>query len=66
MPATKDLSSLAMVTMNEVTQLLCVTRRTLERWVEMGQFPQPVRLGAKIVRFRRTDVEAYLRKQQQK
>jgi predicted DNA-binding transcriptional regulator AlpA len=38
---------------------LSITVRTLRRWVELGCFPRPVRIGRKYVRWRRSDVEAY-------
>jgi predicted DNA-binding transcriptional regulator AlpA len=43
----------------EVAVRLSITVRTLRRWVELGCFPRPVRIGRKYVRWRRRDVEAY-------
>jgi excisionase family DNA binding protein len=33
------------VTLNEVAQILGVSRVTIMRWVEQGRFPQPLRIG---------------------
>lgn len=44
----------------QVASLLNVHRCTLWRWMKAGNFPEPVKLGAKATGFRRSDVEAWL------
>jgi excisionase family DNA binding protein len=45
----------------EVAELLKMTRRSVERLVAAGQFPKPMRIGKRAVRFRLADVEAYIK-----
>jgi prophage regulatory protein len=35
---------------------------TLWRWVNEGRFPRPIRLGQRVIAWRRSDVDAWLRK----
>ncbi len=50
-----------LLTLNEVAKLLRVSARSVERWVDDGNFVlEPVRIGGKTVRFRRRDVERLL------
>jgi prophage regulatory protein len=49
-----------LLTSAEVARQLAICTRTLWRLVEDGQFPQPIRLGRKLVRWRRKDVDAWV------
>lgn len=42
----------------EVSEELGITPRTLRKWVSEGRWPQPIRYTARLVRWRREDVEA--------
>jgi prophage regulatory protein len=53
--APKDL-----LTSRDVADRLSISVRTLHRLVARGQFPRPIRLSRKCVRWRRSDVEGYL------
>jgi prophage regulatory protein len=44
----------------EVERLTGLSRSTLYDWMKRGEFPQPVRLGARIVAWRESDVTAWL------
>ena len=46
--------------MKDVTDLLSVSRRTVERWVQSGEFPAPLRLGGRSIGWHRVDVENWL------
>ena len=48
--------------MREVLALLSVSRSTLNRWIREGAFPRPVKLGKRAVRWRRSDIEHWLKK----
>jgi predicted DNA-binding transcriptional regulator AlpA len=53
------------ISMGELTEMLAVTRRAVERWIHSRPgFPQPVRLSKRAIRFRLSEVEAYLAKMQ--
>ena len=44
----------------DVMDALGVSRVTLWRLVKAGKFPQPIRIGSRILRWRVEDVEAWL------
>ena len=50
--------------MREVLALLSVSRSTLNRWIREGAFPRPVKLGKRAVRWRRADIEHWLKELQ--
>ena len=50
--------------MREVLALLRVSRSTLNRWIREGTFPRPVKLGKRAVRWRRSDIEGWLKELQ--
>ena len=50
--------------MREVLALLSVSRSTLNRWIQDGAFPRPVKLGKRAVRWRRADIEHWLKELQ--
>ncbi len=50
----------ALLDINAVAQLLDCSARHVRRMVHAGHFPQPVRLGGTLVRWRRAEVDAWL------
>jgi excisionase family DNA binding protein len=46
------------LTIDQVAALLSVCRRTIQREIQRGRFPQPAKIG-RSVRFSLQDVEAY-------
>jgi predicted DNA-binding transcriptional regulator AlpA len=46
----------SIVTMDDLTGWLQCTRRTIERYIALGKFPQPFRMGG--LRWRRATIEA--------
>ena len=44
----------------DVMAWLHVSRKTLERWRQSGDFPQPMKLGARTLAWRREAVEDWL------
>ena len=48
----------------DVQTALGISRWTLARLVERGEFPAPVRIGKRIQRWRNTDVETWLSERQ--
>jgi predicted DNA-binding transcriptional regulator AlpA len=57
----KDVSGLAaLLTTNEVAELLRVNRSTLSRWRSAGVGPRPIWLSPSTPRYRRADVEDWL------
>lgn len=49
-----------LLTEQQVADLLGVTRRALQAWRYRGRGPRFLRVGARLVRYRRADVEAFL------
>ena len=44
----------------EVEAVTGLSRSTLYQWMKDGQFPQPVKLGTRLVAWRESDVTAWL------
>ena len=51
-----------LLTARQVAERLSMSVRTLYRMVKSGRVPRPVRLGRKLIRWRRRDVERYVRR----
>jgi len=47
-------------TRQQVEKLIQVSRATIYRWTKEGNFPKPVKLGANMVRWKTSDIEAWL------
>lgn len=45
---------------DEVEQICDCTTSTLYRWVRLGHFPEPIRIGIRSIRWRRAEVEHWL------
>ena len=45
---------------NDLTELLGIGRATLSKWRKDGTFPDPVKLGTKMVAWREEDIDAWL------
>lgn len=45
----------------DVAHLYGIGVRTLERWARQGIGPKPIKMGPRLVRYRRSDVEQWLR-----
>jgi len=51
-----------LLTMHEAAGALTMCKRSLERLMAAGEFPQPLRLTKRCVRVPASDVDAYLEK----
>lgn len=51
------LEEATMISLSDTAELLGVHETTVRRWVRDGNLPKPVRLGPRVVRFRRKDIE---------
>ena len=49
-----------LLTRAEVEKRCGVSRSTVYRWMRTGQFPEPVRVGPRAVRWPASEIEAYL------
>ena len=47
-------------TRHQLENLFKVSPATIYRWIKEGNFPKPVRLGANMVRWKATDIEAWM------
>jgi len=47
-------------TRQELENLFKVSPATIYRWIKEGNFPKPVRLGANMVRWKASDIEAWM------
>jgi excisionase family DNA binding protein len=52
-----------LLTMDEAAGALTMCKRTLERLMAAGEFPQPLRFTARCVRVPASDVDAYIERQ---
>ena len=53
------MKTLELLRIAEVTGELCVSKRTIYRWMYEGRFPQNIHLGSNSVAWRRCDIEAW-------
>lgn len=51
---------MTLLTQREAASVLCLSERTLERMRVSGLGPKHVRLGRRSVRYRQSDLEAYI------
>ncbi len=51
-----------LLTAQQVAERLMMSVRTLYRLVKRGRAPRPIRLGRKLIRWRRRDIERYVRR----
>lgn len=49
----------ALIRLNDVCNIVGLSRSTIYRWLSLGLFPQPVRIGARAVRWRIEDIGAW-------
>jgi prophage regulatory protein len=47
-------------TRKQVEKLLQLSPATIYRWIKEGNFPKPVRLGANMVRWKASDIDAWI------
>ena len=47
-------------TRHQLEKLFKVSPATIYRWIKEGNFPPPVRLGANMVRWKASDIEAWM------
>ena len=47
-------------TRQQLEKLFKVSRATIYRWVNNGHFPKPIHLGANMVRWKASDIEAWM------
>ena len=47
-------------TRQQVETLFQVSSATIYRWTKEGKFPQPIHLGANMVRWKASDIEAWI------
>lgn len=62
-PTGQDCQTLAdslLLSDRQVAALLSCSRRTVWKMASCGDLPKPVRVGSRTVRWRRTDIEAWV------
>ena len=47
-------------TRNQLEKLFKVSSATIYRWIKAGNFPKPVRLGPNMVRWKASDIKAWM------
>ncbi len=54
-----------LIKMTEAQQMMGVSRPTIYRWLREGRagMPEPVKIGPNSVRFRLSDIEAFIQRQ---
>lgn len=51
----------SMMSFRDVAKTFAVSEWTVRAWVKNGTIPKPVRLGPRVQRFRRTDIDRVMR-----
>ena len=54
------LANQQLLTAQEVCELTTLSRQTLWRHVRAGKFPEPVKFGDRIIRWRASEIERFL------
>ena len=49
-----------LLTMRDVQNILCVKRNAVYRLMERNDFPRPVRFNARMIRWRRSELQEYI------
>ncbi len=49
-----------LLSIKQVRAIAAVSRRTVYRWMEAGQFPRHTRIGANSVRWRKSDIDKWV------
>ena len=55
-----DLESKPLLRGRDILVLLGISKATLHRWRGAGRFPKPIRLGPRMLAWRRVDLEAWI------
>ena len=50
----------SLIDLKKVKELIGVSTATIYRWIEDGEFPKQIKLGANCVRWKASDIEAWL------
>ena len=54
------MNDMQMLTRKDIEELLKISKGTIYRWMEADEFPNPLHLGANMIRWRSTDIEKWL------
>ena len=54
-------SDLVFLTMDDVVQRVALSRRTIETYIDSGQFPKPIKLTERRIVFIQSEVVAWMR-----
>lgn len=49
-----------LLNLEELAEQFRVTRNTILQWVAKGDFPAPIRIGRRTLRWREADIEAFV------
>jgi prophage regulatory protein len=55
-----------LLTRPQVEFLAGVSRSTIYAWMQRGEFPRPVKLGTRLVRWRLSDIDAWVKARETK
>jgi len=58
-PAPAHLEARTLIRLSDLSESLGVSRSTIYRWISEGEFPAPVRIGERAVRWRSEDIEQW-------
>ncbi len=53
------------LTMDEVCRLVRLHRETVRRMIKAGKFPKPIHVSSRRLIFRRTEIEAWLKRREE-
>ena len=50
-----------LLSLKQVVEMVCLSKSTIYRWMDVGKFPKPVSLGGKSVRWRTVDIQEWMK-----
>jgi len=49
------------ITRKDIFEKLGISSHTLQRWIKSGKFPQPIKFGERLVRWKLSTVDAWVK-----
>lgn len=46
--------------LNEVVEIIGISKATVYKWIKLGKFPKPVKLSARLVAWKSVDIQNFI------